>query len=214
MNIYDKLIAARRGIAEKGIRKTGKNEFAKFDYFELEDFLPQITELEGRLKFCCIPSFSEDMAELQIVNTEDPNETIRITTPMSSADLKGVHAVQNLGAVQTYLRRYLYMAAFEIVEHDEIDSQGKREPSPSTKVTPLPTTRKADNSANEPITADQYRKLCELVMNPDGSKNAAEASRLSDIAKQHGYSRVKDIQQKDFNKIADEMVQLPFNMED
>jgi hypothetical protein len=78
----------------------------------------------------------------------------------------------------------------------------------------ISTARKADSSADEPITADQYRKLCELVMNPDGSKNAAEAARLSDIVKQHGYSRVKDIQQKDFNKIADRMVQLPFDMED
>ena len=51
-------------------------------------------------------------------------------------------------------------------------------------------------------------------MNPDGSKNAAEAARLSDIVKQHGYSRVKDIQQMDFNKIVDRMVQLPFDMED
>jgi hypothetical protein len=30
--------------------------------------------------------------------------------------------VQNLGAVQTYLRRYLWTNAFEIVEHDAIDS--------------------------------------------------------------------------------------------
>jgi hypothetical protein len=41
---------------------------------------------------------------------------------MSSAALKGCHEVQNLGAVQTYLRRYLWVAALEIVEHDAIDA--------------------------------------------------------------------------------------------
>jgi hypothetical protein len=41
---------------------------------------------------------------------------------MSSAALKGCHEVQNLGAVQTYLRRYLWVAALEIVEHDALDS--------------------------------------------------------------------------------------------
>jgi hypothetical protein len=41
---------------------------------------------------------------------------------MSSAELKGCHPVQNLGAVQTYLRRYLYTAAFELVEHDALDA--------------------------------------------------------------------------------------------
>jgi len=45
-----------------------------------------------------------------------------ITSPMSSAALKGCHDVQNLGAVQTYIRRYLWVTAMEIVEHDAIDS--------------------------------------------------------------------------------------------
>ena len=52
------------------------------------------------------------------------------TSPMSSASLKGCHDVQNLGAVQTYLRRYLWTNAFEIVEHDALDAvMGKDEPS-------------------------------------------------------------------------------------
>jgi hypothetical protein len=56
---------------------------------------------------------------------ENPEEVITISSPMSSAALKGCHEVQNLGAVQTYLRRYLWVAALEIVEHDAIDSSDK-----------------------------------------------------------------------------------------
>jgi hypothetical protein len=41
---------------------------------------------------------------------------------MSTAALKGCHEVQNLGAVQTYIRRYLWVAALEIVEHDVVDA--------------------------------------------------------------------------------------------
>jgi hypothetical protein len=41
---------------------------------------------------------------------------------MSRAELKGCHEVQNLGAVQTYLRRYLWTTAFEVVEHDALDA--------------------------------------------------------------------------------------------
>jgi hypothetical protein len=41
---------------------------------------------------------------------------------MSTAALKGCHEVQNLGAVETYIRRYLWVTALEIVEHDAIDS--------------------------------------------------------------------------------------------
>ena len=36
--------------------------------------------------------------------------------------MKGAHAIQNLGAVETYQRRYLYLAAFEIVENDGLDA--------------------------------------------------------------------------------------------
>jgi hypothetical protein len=41
---------------------------------------------------------------------------------MSSANLKGCHEVQNLGAVETYIKRYLYQNCFEIVEGDVLDS--------------------------------------------------------------------------------------------
>jgi hypothetical protein len=61
---------------------------------------------------------------------------------MSSAALKGCHDVQNLGAVQTYLRRYLWTNAFEIVEHDALDATtGGVEPAkkPEPKPVPLPT---------------------------------------------------------------------------
>jgi hypothetical protein len=41
---------------------------------------------------------------------------------MGSAALKGCHEVQNIGAVETYQRRYLWVTALEIVEHDALDS--------------------------------------------------------------------------------------------
>jgi hypothetical protein len=51
---------------------------------------------------------------------------------MSTAALKGCHEVQNLGAVQTYLRRYLWVAALEIVEHDALDATtGKKGDGPT-----------------------------------------------------------------------------------
>ena len=41
---------------------------------------------------------------------------------MRDLELKGANAIQALGGVQTYLRRYLYMNAFDIVEADMFDS--------------------------------------------------------------------------------------------
>ena len=45
---------------------------------------------------------------------------------MSELTLKGAHPIQNLGAIETYKRRYLYLTAYEIVESDYLDAiQGK-----------------------------------------------------------------------------------------
>ena len=66
--------------------------------------------------------FETDIATMEIVNHEKPEDRIYITSPMSEASLKGCHPVQNLGAVETYVRRYLWVTALEIVEHDGLDS--------------------------------------------------------------------------------------------
>jgi hypothetical protein len=57
-----------------------------------------------------------------VVNIEKPDEYIPFESPMGSAALKGCHEVQNIGAVETYQRRYLWVAALEIVEHDALDA--------------------------------------------------------------------------------------------
>ena len=121
MNIYEKLQEARVELQGMNLKKSGKNSFAQYDYFELADFMPHINRsmLEKKLTGFC--SFTEDLASLTLVNSEKPEERIVFTSPMSKANLKGCHEVQNLGAVETYQRRYLYTTAFEIVEADLLD---------------------------------------------------------------------------------------------
>ncbi len=124
MNIYQKLNAAREEFHSLALKKTGKNTFAGYEYFELGDFLIPAMNTMKKHGLCAYISFGTDIAEMRIVDADKPEDVITITSPMSEAALKGCHAVQNLGAVQTYLRRYLWVAAMEIVEHDEIDKRG------------------------------------------------------------------------------------------
>jgi hypothetical protein len=128
MNIYEKLQNVRCELQKRTFKKSGKNAYAGYEYFELSDFLPTINELMLEHKLTTSVSFNSEIATLTLINIEKPEETIIFTSPMSSASLKGCHDVQNLGAVQTYLRRYLYVNAFEIVEHDPLDkTAGKQE---------------------------------------------------------------------------------------
>lgn len=133
-NIYSKMQKARCEFQEKPLKKSGHNKFAGYHYFELGDFLPTINSLLEKYNLCSNISFDNEMATLTIVNAENTDEKLVFTSPMSNANLKGCHDVQNLGAVQTYLRRYLWVNAFEIVESDGLDATtGKDEPKGTSK---------------------------------------------------------------------------------
>lgn len=133
-NIYSKMQKARCEFQEKPLKKSGHNKFAGYRYFELGDFLPTINSLLEKYNLCSNISFDNEIATLTIVNAENTDEKLVFTSPMSEANLKSCHAVQNLGAVQTYLRRYLWVNAFEIVESDGLDAiTGKDEPKGTSK---------------------------------------------------------------------------------
>lgn len=121
MSVFTKLNQARIKLQNTELTKSGHNKFAGYKYFELGDFLPTVQEIFNSLGLCGVVSYSADIASLTIVDTED-NSNIVITSPMGSAALKGCHEVQNIGAVETYQRRYLWVTAMEIVEHDALDS--------------------------------------------------------------------------------------------
>jgi hypothetical protein len=122
MNVYKRLNFARQQFHCAPLKKSGHNKFANYYYFELGDFIVPAMEIFERNGLTSIISFGKEEASMTIVNNDQPEEKIVITSPMSSAALKGCHEVQNLGAVQTYLRRYLWVAALEIVEHDALDA--------------------------------------------------------------------------------------------
>ena len=120
--VHKKLMQARIRLQGTKLEKSGLNKFAGYKYFELGDFLPTIQEICNEVGICGTVTFYTDIAVLTVTDMNDATQFIEFKCPMSSAALKGCHEVQNLGAVQTYLRRYLWTNAFEIVEHDAIDS--------------------------------------------------------------------------------------------
>jgi hypothetical protein len=119
--VYAKLQKARIKLQQSAIKKSGHNKFAGYQYFELGDFLPTINEIFNELGLCSVISFDKELATLRIIDT-DNGGSITFTSPMADANLKGCHPIQNLGAVETYSRRYLYVTALEIVEHDALDA--------------------------------------------------------------------------------------------
>lgn len=135
MSVHKKLMAARVKLQSMKLSKSGNNKFAGYSYFELGDFIPQVNQIFDDLGLAGVVSFTAETASLTITDTET-DKSIVITSPMAQASLKGCHEVQNLGASQTYLRRYLWVAAMELVEHDALDATTGKD-KPITKSVPV-----------------------------------------------------------------------------
>ena len=136
MSVHKKLMQARVMLQSREMKKSGHNKFAGYTYFELGDFLPHIQSIFNEIGLCGVVSFASDIATLTIIDADDGSQ-MSLTCPMSSASLKGCHDVQNLGAVMTYIRRYLWTTALEIVEHDVLDATTGQD-SPKPKAAPKP----------------------------------------------------------------------------
>lgn len=126
MSVHKKLIEARVKLLATPLKKSGLNKFAGFQYFELGDFLPAITTIFNEVGLCGIVSFTAEQASLQITDVDDGTSVI-ITSPSVEVQMKGCLPIQGLGAAQTYLRRYLWVTAMEIVEHDALDASAGME---------------------------------------------------------------------------------------
>ena len=135
MNIYEKLQTARVELQKTALKKSGVNKFAGFKYFELGDFIPAVNVLFHKHKMLAAFNIFNDIASLTIVNTEKPDENIVFSSPFADANIKGTTPVQSLGGAHTYLKRYLYLNALEIVDNDVLDAAvgtGKLETAPNT----------------------------------------------------------------------------------
>lgn len=178
MSVHKKLMQARVTLQSTKLQKSGHNKFAGYYYFELGDFLPEIQNIFNNLGLCGVVSFTNDMATLTITDMED-GTTLNITSPMSSAALKGCHEVQNLGAVQTYLRRYLWVTAMEIVEHDALEPlTGSEEPAKAApKAAPKPAAKPAP-AAQAPAAMEGRDGPWQLKVTADKDVSAEDWGQL------------------------------------
>ena len=139
--VYQKLQKARVKLQNVELKKSGHNSFAGFKYFELGDFLPTVNSIFFELGLCSVFTIDNNEAIMQIVDTEFGG-TIFFRSPVAEAvprvtiDAGKSPAIQALGSQHTYLRRYLFLNALEITEHDAVDATlGKDEPKSAKAVT-------------------------------------------------------------------------------
>lgn len=147
-NIYVKLVEARVRFQESKIEKTGNNSFAKYKYFQLDDFIPTIDKINKELGLCTIFNLTDNEATLTMVNVDNPTEVIVFNAPSEKVEIKGATSVQNLGGEITYLKRYLYQNAYEITEPDLVEGVAQVD---KTLLTPKTYAPKQPQKASEEL---------------------------------------------------------------
>ena len=174
MSVYKKLNDARNRFHALKLEKTGLNKFAGYKYFELGDFLIPALKVFQDVGLCAVVSFGKELATMTIIDVDQPSDigVFNITSPMGSAALKGCHEVQNIGAVETYQRRYLWVAALEIVEHDALDATAGK---PDTKTDVKPPTIPA--SFKSSATMGIYESL--------SPEKQSKVTAYADLVKEH-----------------------------
>ena len=193
MNVYQKLIQARKMFQDADVKKSGINRFADFKYFELADIVPAKTHIFAELGLVDCVTFTPTEAMLCLFNVENPEEMIPFTSPMrpltviSQTGKNKMNELQGLGAEETYQRRYLYMMALDIVEADSFDAtSGRNESTKSQNVTessqkPAEVTKIESlnkPSSNRPASQSEREDVKKTLTNTDGDADTAQVNAI------------------------------------
>lgn len=180
-NVYQKLAIARLRFLQAGTNKSGKNMHLEFRYFELEDIVPTATQIFADLGLIHIVSFEEGMAEMLVLDADDPAEEIVFKLPFREIEPivsnKGnvvTNSLQALGASVTYLRRYLWMMCLDIVESDSIDGTLKEEKPAQSTEAPAPAPKKK----SAPKTKEERKEIKKELTDPDGQADELQIKAL------------------------------------
>ena len=194
-NIYQKLMEVRTNFHKLELKKSGHNKFANFKYFELGDFLVPATKLLNEIGLCPIITFTDELAKMTLVNTDNPSETIEFTSPMRDLELKGANSMQSLGGVETYQSRYLYIQLLNIVESDSFDRVSGTDDNKE-----INTSKKYTGNVRL-ISEAQLKRLYMLA-------NGIDSDTIKEVIGKYGFSSSKDITMNEYNNICNDIEQL------
>jgi len=173
MNVYQKLLEARVLFMEEDVKKSGKNMKMSYKYFELQDIVPVALSIFRKVGLVPIVNFSNEVATMTLVNVDKPDEFIYFNSPMRDIEPiistktggEVTNAIQRLGSVETYQRRYLYMVALDIVESDSIEPLT----GDNTPPAPKPTA---------PATPEKRQEVTKTLTDPEGKATELQIKGL------------------------------------
>lgn len=121
IKLFSKIQEAKVKFLNAGVKKSGWNNGFKYHYYELKDIVPPALKIFSQLNLATQFKFDQTMGKM-IVYDLDTGYGTEYTSPLPILDGRDTReAMQNIGAVETYTRRYLYLQLFDVVETDQFD---------------------------------------------------------------------------------------------
>lgn len=177
-NLNECIIAIRVKLQSSTIKKSGKNKYAGFDYFELADFLPKLNELMLEEQINDVFTIENEEAKLILRKGEESQEYkipfVMFDTPLvfkkdknnnfvkdknnEYIQIPSMQDIQYLGALNTYYKRYLYLNAFGITDGEIIDSMDNSDVSATTKAKTTSKTEIMIQDSQKEIIKNQFEK--------------------------------------------------------
>lgn len=179
-NLNESIIKIRVDLQKSKIKKSGKNKFAGFDYYELSDFLPKLNELMLEEGINDIFTIKDGIAKLILLKGDERQEYEmpfeRFATPVNKNGQASMQDIQYLGALNTYYKRYLYLNAFGITDGEVIDGMNNEE---------LETAKKVVKSKDELMATEEQKEKIKELYTADEIKNylmnVVKKNKLSDL---------------------------------
>lgn len=182
LNIYGKLAIARGMFLTSKPKKSGVNTYAEFKYFTLEDIIPVKQAIFNEVGLVDSISFGTELATLTLTNIDNPEERIEFMSPLREDESLIKNPIQKLGAIETYVRRYLYLLMLDIVEADAIDELAGKEDKPT----------KAPKKATKPATVEERQETKKELINADGEATDTQIKCIK--------NGLKKLKEKDLDK--------------
>lgn len=162
MEIYKKIAKAKDQVKSTDLKKAGRNDYSKYNYFtpdQVESLVFEACQTNGLItKFDLIRNEFGETGRLTIIDI-NTDETAIYEMATAIPEIKATNIAQQLGGCVTYTERYLKMSAFGIVENslDFDDKDNSKKPEPKEDKPWL--TEKQKNSAIERIRRADFGEL-------------------------------------------------------
>ena len=171
------------------LKKSGENSYAHYNYFQLDDFIPQIIDTCAKKQELFI-DFKIDKEKVALPNkitttNTDDNKLVTIqeenfdyreyayltVIDLSSgvskiykketkeATVSGATAIQNLGAKSTYMKRYLYIDLLELAEDDQVEASNNNITAPKVTTTTTPKVETKKVETKKSVTTEAAKPI-------------------------------------------------------